>query len=155
MTKGSIMNDTINRSRASRGLGLIAATGITAGLLLLGATPAEAASLQRATFPDRVEFLGNESNSDVQGQVKFTVRPDGDWTIYSNTRNGRPALRYVHWTCELHVGSATIRTSTNTVKMKRKSNHTFNTTGNDVTVAALYDTIASSGGANCDIHFGK
>lgn len=149
------MQKIIDRRRVSRGLALVAATGITAGSLLMGATPANAASLQRATFADRVEFLGNENNSDVSGQVKFTVRPNGDWNIYSNTRNGRPALRNVHWTCVLRVGSATIRTQTNTVKIKRKSNRTFDTTGNDVTVAALYDTIASSGGADCDIHFGR
>ena len=125
------------------------------GSLLMGATAANAASLQKVALADRVEFLGNENNADVGGQVKFTVRPNGDWNIYSNTRNGRPALRNVHWTCVLRVGSATIRTQTNTVKIKRKSNRTFDTTGNDVTVAALYDTIASSGGADCDIHFGR
>lgn len=149
------MQKIIDRSRASRSLALVAAGGIAAGSVLMGATPASAAALQRATFADRVEFLGNENNSDVSGQVKFTVRPDGDWNIHSNTRNGRPAFRHVHWTCILRVGSATITTETNTVRMERKSNHTFNTTGNDVTVAALYDTIASSGGANCDIHFGQ
>ncbi len=145
---------TIAVSRLSRGLSLIAATGIVSGSLLMGATAADAASLQRATFPDRVEFLGNENNSDVQGQVKFTLRPNGGWNIHSNTRNGRPALRNVHWTCDLHVGSATIRTETGTVKIRRKSNHTFEQSGNDGTIAALYDSIASSGTADCDIHFG-
>jgi len=149
------MQKIIDRKRVSRGLGVVAATGIVAGSLLAGAAPANAASLQRATFANRVEFLGNEDNSNVSGQVKFTVRPNGDWNIHSNTRNGRPAFRYVHWTCNLHVGSATIRTSTNTVKIKRKHSHTFNTSGNDFTVADLYDSIASSGAAACDIHFGK
>lgn len=149
------MQKITDRKRVSRGLVLVATTGIVAGSLLVGAAPANAASLQRATFTDRVEFLGNENNSNVSGKVKFTVRPNGDWNIHSNTRNGRPAFRHVHWTCDLHVGSATIRTSTNTVKIKRKSNHTFDTSGHDITVAALYDAIASSGGAACDIHFGK
>jgi hypothetical protein len=149
------MKSTTSRTRASRGLALAAATGITVGSLLMGATAADAATLQRATFADRVEFLGNENNADVGGRVRFTVRPDGDWNIFAPTRNGRPAFRHVRWTCDLQVAGATIRAETDPVRIKRKSSHTFDVSGNDVAVAALYDTIATDGGATCDVHFGK
>jgi hypothetical protein len=151
-----MQNITIPK-RVSRGLLLLAAIATTAGSLLMGATAANAATLQRVTLtdPDRVVVLGNENNSDVSGQVRFTVKPNGDWKIFSDTRNGRPFVRYVHWTCNLQVGAATVRAETDVVKIRRKSNHTFNQSGNEGTLAALYDTIASSGTATCDIHFGR
>ncbi len=147
------MKNTINRSR--RGLALLTATGIVSGSLLIGAGAANAASLQKVALADRVEFLGNENNADVGGQVKLTVRPDGSYNIFSNTRNGRPAFRNVSWTCQVQVGAATqITTKTQTVRIKRKSNHLFDESGSDATIAALYDSIVASGTAACDVHFG-
>jgi hypothetical protein len=149
------MKNTINRSRLSRGLALLTATGIMSGSLLMGATAANAASLQKVHLADRVEFLGNENNADVGGQVKFTVRPDGSYNIFSNTRNGRPAFRNVSWTCQIQIGPSTqVTAKTQVVRIKRKSNHLFDESGTDATLAALYDSIVASGTAACDVHFG-
>ena len=155
-----MQQNTAHRKRATRGLTAFGAAGTAAVCLLLGAVPAHAATLQAALFPDHVEFLGNENNSDVSGAVKLSLYPDGTWRIYSNTRNGRPAFRKVHWTCVVTVtdGSSTNSTtvSTPTVKIRRKSNHTFDVPGVSTNFATNYDSIIDPAftSASCDIHFG-
>lgn len=153
--------NTPHRTRTARSLITLGVTGTAAAGLLVGALPAHAATLQPALFADRIEFFGNENNSDVSGAVKLSVRPDGTWNIHSNTRNGRPAYRHVHWTCVVRVtdGSSTtsIRVDTPVVKIRRKSNHTFDVSGTSSNFATNYDAIIDPRftKADCDIHFGK
>lgn len=155
-----MQQNTAHRKRTTRGITAFGATGMAAALLLLGAVPAHAATLQAALFPDHVEFLGNENNADVSGPVKFSIYPNGNWTIYSDTRNGRPARRHVHWTCvvTVTVGSSSNSTSvsTSTVTIRRKRSHTFNESGSNTNFAANYDSITNPSltTVNCDIHFG-
>ncbi len=156
-----MQKSTPHRKRTARSLTALGVAGTAAAGILLGAVPAHAVTLQPAVFPDRVEFFGNENNSDVSGAVKFTVRRDGTWNIYSNTRNGRPAFRHVHWTCVITMteGSSTTSTRVDTpvVKIKRKSSHLFDVSGTSAILAARYETVIDPGftTAACDIHFGK
>ncbi|TDB97128.1 hypothetical protein [Actinomadura sp. 7K534] len=156
-----MQKNTAHLKHAARGLTVLGAAGATAAGLLLGALPAHAATLQPALFPDHIEFLGNENNSDVSGPVKLSIHPDGTWNIYSKTRNGRPAFRHVHWTCVVTVqdGSATnsIRVDTHVVKIRRKSSHTFDVSGTSTQFAANYNAIIDPRftRTDCDIHFGK
>jgi hypothetical protein len=152
--------NTADHKRTARNLTALAATGMAAGSILLGAVPAHAATLQEALFPDHVEFLGNESNSHVSGAVKLSIYPNGNWNIYSDTRNGRPAFRNVHWTCVVTVkdSSSTNSTTVSTpaVKIKSKSSHTFDVSGNSTNLATNYEAITDPqfASAACDIHFG-
>ncbi|MER7547261.1 hypothetical protein [Actinomadura sp.] len=153
-----MQQSTVNRKR---GLTVLGATGVAAAGLLLGAVPAHAVTLQAAVFPDHVEFLGNENNADVSGPVKLSIFPDGTWNIYSKTRNGRPAFRWVHWTCvvTVNVGSSSNATSltTPTVKIKSKKSHTFDVSGTNTNLANNYTAITNPSftRVDCDIHFGK
>jgi hypothetical protein len=155
-----MQQNTAHRKRTTRSITALGTAGMVAAGLVLGAVPAHAATLQAAVFPDHVEFLGNEDNANVSGPVKFSIYPNGNWTIYSNTRNGRPARRHVHWTCivTVQVGSSSNSTSvsTSTVTIKRKRSHTFNESGSNTNFAANYTTITNPSftTTTCDIHFG-
>ncbi|CND52139.1 Uncharacterised protein [Mycobacterium tuberculosis] len=157
-----MQQNTVHRKRTARSLTALGATGTAAAAgLLLGAVPAHAATLQPAVFPDHVEFLGNESNANVSGPVKLSIYPDGTWNIHSQTRNGRPAFRYVHWTCvvTVEVGSSSTATSVSTsvVKIRSKKSHTFDETGANTNLATNYNAITNPSftRVDCDIHFGK
>jgi hypothetical protein len=160
-TEDVMQNNTAGRKRTARGITALAVAGMAAGSILVGAVPAHAATLQQALFSDRVEFLGNENNSDVSGAVKLTIQPDGAWNIYSNTRNGRPAFRHVHWTCVVTVKDASSTSSTTistpVVKIKRKKSHTFDVSGTSTNFATNYEAIIDPQATSvaCDIHFGK
>ncbi|MEU8340989.1 hypothetical protein SAMN05443665_1005102 [Actinomadura meyerae] len=155
-----MQQSTVHRKRTARTITAFGAAGIAAAGLIAGAVPAGAATLQAAVFPDHVEFLGNESNANVSGPVKLSIWPDGTWNIYSQTRNGRPAFRNVHWTCVVTVtiGSTSTATSvrTNTVKIRTRQSHTFNVSGTNADLAANYTSIINPtfGRVDCDIHFG-
>ncbi|XRQ08796.1 hypothetical protein ACN3XK_71910 [Actinomadura welshii] len=151
---------TAHRTRTARTLTVLGVAGATAAGLLAGAVPAHAATLQPALFSDHIEFLGNENNSNVTGAVKFSIYPDGTWNIYSKTRNGRAAIRRVHWTCVVTVkdGSSTseIRVDTHFARIRSKRTHTFDVTGTSTNFATNYNAIIDPDAtrADCDIHFG-
>jgi len=153
-------NTTTHRRRAARGLTAFGVAVTAAAGVLFAATPAHAALLQPALYSDRVEFLGNENNANVSGPVKFTIYSNGDWNIYSRTRNGRPAFRNVHWTCAIVIKenstTTTTKVFTNTVKIKSKQSHVFDKSGTSTIFALQYDTIINPAltQAHCDIHFG-
>lgn len=155
-----MQQNTAHRKHTTRTFTAFGATGIAAAGVLFGAVPAHAATLQAAVFSDHVEFLGNENNSDVSGAVKLSIYPDGTWNIYSNTRNGRPAYRNVHWTCVVTVtdGSSTNSTTVGTpaVKIRRKSSYTFDVSGTSSNFATNYNAIIDPRftSTTCDIHFG-
>ncbi|MFS2295672.1 MAG: hypothetical protein FWJ90_23750 [Actinomadura sp.] len=157
----TMTKNTAQRKGMARSFTVLGVAGATAAGFILGAVPAHAARMQPAVFADRVEFLGNENNHDVSGAMKFSIRPDGTWSIFSNTRNGRPAFRHVYWTCIVTIQDDTTTTKTRvdtpSVKIERKSNHTFDVSGVSTSFATNYNAIIDPGltVVDCDIHFGK
>jgi hypothetical protein len=142
--------------RTRRGLALLIAAGTGLSCLLLGTVPAHANATTKHVASDgqSVQFKTSDSSKRVNGDITFTVKADGNWEIDADATNPRPAGRNVHWICDLSWSASTVRASTGTKWVPRKSTRTLTAGAYNPFIQADFATIVASGTADCDIVIG-
>ncbi|MFG2004557.1 hypothetical protein ACGFNU_35940 [Spirillospora sp. NPDC048911] len=139
----------------------IVASAAVASAVLVSPMPAFANATVKAVLDngETVQFTGSDSGArknKVKGNVTFTVRSNGNWTMDSRTSNSLIAWRNVTWTCDLLFGPAhsTIRYTIGSHRVGGGDTKNRHAGAYDADIQEFFGEIRNRGEANCNISIG-
>ncbi|MBO2447613.1 hypothetical protein J4573_10985 [Actinomadura barringtoniae] len=150
------MTSTVTTKRAGR----IAATAAiaTMGALIVNVPAYANDTVKSRPNASTVVFTTSDSGSNghVTGNVTFTVRADGNWTMDSHTHNSHIAWRNVTWRCTLLFGPSHT-TTTYTIGRHRvdgKESSNRHAGAYDADIQRFFGDVYQYGQATCDLSVG-